>query len=584
VRFLRAPVLPLDDPLLPEGTRGDPSSSASAKQPPTTPWRLLAWLATRRKALTASALITSGIALGALPVLPFFLTGAVDNGLREQDWGALTFWSLGMVLAGFFTAGMIVWSHRLTVFWRADASYRVLQLATRKVNRLGDDLRKKLTTGEVVSVGATDINRISWAVDSLAPTAGCLVGLIAVGVLLFNTSVALGLTIFIGVFAVGLVTGPLLTRLQDRQEQYRERVGDITERASDIVSGLRVLRGIGGEARFNASYRRDSDALRSAGYKVAGPTAWLNSLGEGTPAILLGVVIWIAARQVAAGDLTPGQMVAAFGYTGALLLPVHWLIGCTYRIIEGRVAAGKVCELLNTPERETSAEILPGPRDGAELHDPESGLTVAGGQLLAVASADSEQVAAVFDRLGGFTESEARFGTVPVAQLDRDELRRRVLVADHDAYLFAGTVAAAVAARDGADRVEAAIEAASAHDVVEALPDGLDTEVDNQARTLSGGQRQRLRLARAIAADPEALLLHEPTSAVDSHTEARIVERLAETRGGRATAVATTSPLWLGRADKVAFVQGGKVIAHGTHRELIAEHADYRALVTRGES
>ncbi|HEY1093255.1 MAG TPA: ABC transporter ATP-binding protein [Glycomyces sp.] len=584
MRFLRAPVLPLDDPLLPEGTRGDPSSAASAQQPPTEPWRLLAWLAGRRKGLMLSALVTSGIALGALPVLPYFLTGAVDHGLRERDWGALTFWSLGMVLAGFATAAMIVWSHRLTVFWRADASYRVLQLATRKVNRLGDDLRKKLTTGEVVSVGATDINRISWAVDSLAPTAGCLVGLIAVGVLLFNTSVALGLTIFIGVFVVGLITGPLLTRLQDRQEQYRERVGDITERASDIVSGLRVLRGIGGEARFNASYRRDSDALRSAGYKVAGPTAWLNSLGEGTPAILLGVVIWIAARQVAAGDLTPGQMVAAFGYTSAMLLPVHWLIGCTYRIIEGRVAAGKVCELLSTPERDVPGEILPGPREGAELHDPESGLTVAGGELLAVASSDSEQVAEVFDRLGGFTESEARFGAVPVARLDPDELRRRVLVADHDAYLFAGTVAAAVAARDGRDRVEAAIEAASAHDVVEALPDGLDTEVDNQARTLSGGQRQRLRLARAIAADPEALLLHEPTSAVDSHTEARIVDRLAETRGGRATAIATTSPLWLGRADKVAFVQGGKVVANGTHRELIAAHADYRALVTRGES
>jgi ABC-type multidrug transport system fused ATPase/permease subunit len=541
------------------------------------------WAATRRKGLALTALVTSAIALGALPVLPFFLTGAVDNGLRERDWGALTAWSLGMVLAGFVTAAMIVLSHRYTVYWRMDASYRTLQLATRKVNRLGDELRRKVTTGEVVSVGATDINRIAWAVDSLSPTAGCLIGLIAVGVLLFNTSVALGLTIFVGVFVVGLITGPLLTRLQDRQEAYRERVGDITERASDIVSGLRVLRGIGGEARFNASYRRDSDALRSAGYKVAGPTAWLNSLGEGTPAILLGVVIWIAGRQVAAGDITPGQMVAAFGYTGALLLPVHWLIGCTYRIIEGRVAAGKVCELLNTPEREAPEAILPGPREGAELHDPESGLTVTGGELLAVASSDSEQVAAVFDRLGGYAESEARFGPVPVGNLDRDELRRRVLVADHDAYLFAGTVAAVVAARDGRDRVEAAIEAASAHDVVEALPDGLDTEVDNQARTLSGGQRQRLRLARALAADPETLLLHEPTSAVDSHTEARIVDRLAEARDGRATAIATTSPLWLGRADRVAFVQGGKVVAHGTHRELAAAHPDYRALVTRGE-
>ncbi|SDL75155.1 ABC-type multidrug transport system, ATPase and permease component [Glycomyces sambucus] len=578
MRFLRAPEFPLADPLRKDGSRGDPTA------PPASPWRLLAWLASRNKGLAISALVTSGLALGSLPVLPYFLTGAVDGGLRERDWGALAFWSGAMVVAGFLSAGLIVVSHRLTVYWRMDASYRTLQLATRKVNRLGDDLRRRLTTGEVVSVGATDINRISWAIDSLSPTAGCLVGLIAVGVLLFNTSVGLGLTIFIGVFIVGLITGPVLNKLQDRQEDYRERVGDITGRASDIVSGLRVLRGIGGEARFTASYRRDSEALREAGYKVAAPQAWLNALGEGTPAILLGVVIWIAARQVAAGDLTPGQMVAAFGYTSALLLPVHWLIGCTYRIIEGRVAAGKVCELLNTPEREAPAEVRPGPAAGAELHDPESGLTVEGGELLAVASAESDLVARAFDRLGGYTESEARFGDVPVAALDRDELHRRVLVADHDAYLFAGTLAAAIAARDGADRVEAAVAAASAADVVESLPDGLDSALDNQARTLSGGQRQRLRLARAIAAAPEALLLHEPTSAVDSHTEARIVDRLAEARAGLATAVATTSPLWLGRADRVAFVQGGKVIATGTHHELAAEHPDYRALVSREEA
>lgn len=584
MRFLRAPELPLDDPLRSEGFRAAralPAGDADFKPAPGTPWRYIVWLASRRKGLMTAALVTSGIALGALPVLPFFLTGAVDDGLRERDWGALVAWSLGMVLAGFFTAAAIVVSHRLTVYWRMDAAYRTLQLATRKVNRLGDDLRRQVTTGQVVSVGATDINRIAWAVDSLSPIAGCGIGLIAVGILLFNTSVALGLTIFIGVFIVGIVTGPVLTKLQSSQERYRERVGDIADRASDIVSGLRVLRGIGGEARFNASYRKDSDALREAGYKVAGPAAWLNALGEGTPAILLGVVIWIAGRQVASGDLTPGQMVAAFGYTGALMLPVHWLIGCSYRIIEGRVAAGKVCELLAVPEREAPEQVLPGPREGAELHDPDSGLTVAGGELLAVASADSDQIATVFDRLGGYTDSGARFGDVPVAQLDRDELRRRVLVAEHDAYLFAGTVAQIVAARDGHDRVETAVEAASAADVVESLPEGLDTEVDNQARTLSGGQRQRLRLARAIAAHPETLLLHEPTSAVDSHTEARIVDRLAEARTGRATAIATTSPLWLGRADRVAFVHGGKVVATGSHHELAAQNPDYRALVTR---
>ncbi len=549
--------------------------------PPTTPWRYFCWLATRRRALAGAALVTSAVALGGLPVLPYFLTGAVDHGLAERDWGALAAWTGGLVLAGFASAAAIVVSHRLTVYWRMDAAYRTLQLATRKVNELGDELRRKVTTGAIVSVGATDVRRIAEAVDALSPLVGCAVGLTAVGVLLFTTSVTLGLTIFIGVFLVGLVTGPLLTRLQRRQETYRDRIGDITERASDIVSGLRVLRGIGGEHRFSDSYRRDSANLRKAGYQVAGPTAWLGALGEGTPAILLGVVVWIAGRQVASGAITPGQMIAAFGYTSAMLLPVHWLIATSYRIIEGRVACGKVCKLLSVPARPAPEHPRPGPETGADLHDPESGLTVVGGELLAVAAADSDQTADLFDRLGGHAEAEARFGEVPVARMDREELRRRVLVAEHDAYLFAGTVAAVIAARDGAGRVDAAVAAASAGDVVDALPEGLDTEVGNQARTLSGGQRQRLRLARALAADPEVLLLHEPTSAVDSHTEARIVDRLAAARAGKTTAVATTSPLWLGRADRVAFLQGGKVLAVGTHRELVVHRPDYHALVAR---
>ncbi|GAB3225673.1 ABC transporter ATP-binding protein [Glycomyces halotolerans] len=578
MRFLHAPELPLEDPVSPDG-----STEASATPPPTKPWPFLFWLATRRKGLAASALVASALALGGLPVLPYFLTGAVDHGLRERDWGALTAWSLALVFAGFLTAAAIVYSHRLTVYWRMDASYRALQLAGRKVNRLGDELRRKVTTGEVVSVGATDVRRIAEAVDSLSPLVGCVTGLVAVGILLFNTSVSLGLTIFAGVFVVGIITGPVLTRLQARQETYRDRIGDITDRASDIVSGLRVLRGIGGEHRFSASYRRDSDELRKSGYKVAGPIAWLNALGEGAPAILIGVVVWISGRLVADGAISPGQMVAAFGYTSALLLPVHWLIGVSYRIIEGRVACGKVCDLLSVPVRETVESPLAGPPTGAELHDPDSGLTVEGGGLLAVACSDSDQVADVFDRLGGYGDSDARFGHVPVDKMDRDELRGRILVAEHDAYLFAGTLAEIIGARDGAPRVQAAIEAASAADVVEALPEGLHSRLDNQARTLSGGQRQRLRLARALAADPEALLLREPTSAVDSHTEARIVDRLAAARDGKTTAVATTSPLWLGRADQVAFVRDGKVVATGTHHELAENRPDYRALVTREE-
>jgi ABC-type multidrug transport system fused ATPase/permease subunit len=127
---------------------------------------------------------------------------------------------------------------------------------------------------------------------------------------------------------------------------------------------------------------------------------------------------------------------------------------------------------------------------------------------------------------------------------------------------------------------------AAAEDVLDALPDGLDAEVDEAGRGFSGGQRQRLALARAVLADPDVLVLVEPTSAVDAHTEVLVADRLRQARhadGRRTTVVTTASPLLLDRCDDVAFVLAGQVVARGTHRELLAESPRYRDTVTRGE-
>ncbi|MCH7230994.1 ABC transporter ATP-binding protein/permease [Glycomyces sp. L485] len=563
--LLRAPDLPAADP-------GTPTR--------TTPWRLFWWLATRRKPLAAAVWTSAVFSLGLVPVMPIFLTGAIDDGLSQRDWGALAAWVGALIAAGSVVAVSIVVHHRMTVWWRQDASYRAQQLAIAKVGVLGSRLRTHATTGDVVSVGITDMRTVQRSVECVAPTVGCAAGIIAVAVLLFSTSVELGAVVFGGVIAVAVLTGPLLGRLQRGYSAYRRRVGAITTRASDIVAGLRVLRGVGGEDAFNDSYRRDSQALKRAGLRIAGPGAWIDVLSEGAPLVLLGAVVWISARLVSAGEITVGQMVSSYGYTAALLQPVGWLMSTAMVLMQGHVASAKICDLLNLPDPPRRTDTVPGPQAGAPLADPDSGLALRPG-LTAVASADAGAVTELFDRLAGLAPGEAVFGDVPVDRIDPDELRPRVLVADHDAFLFAGTLSAVIAGRRGPERVRAAVEAASAEDIVDALPDGLDTEVSNQIRTLSGGQRQRLRLARALAADPDVLLAHEPTSAVDSHTESRIVERVAALRGGLTTAVATTSPLWLGRADSVAFVQDGKVKAAGTHAELMTSNPDYRALVSR---
>jgi ABC-type multidrug transport system fused ATPase/permease subunit len=130
--------------------------------------------------------------------------------------------------------------------------------------------------------------------------------------------------------------------------------------------------------------------------------------------------------------------------------------------------------------------------------------------------------------------------------------------------------------------VHAAVHAACAEDIVDSV--GLDAHVVEAGREFSGGQQQRLRLVRALLADPDVLVLVEPTSAVDAHTEARIADRLGQARAERTTVVCTTSPLMLDRADHVAFVQDGQVVAEGTHRDLLTIEPRYRATVTREET
>jgi ABC-type bacteriocin/lantibiotic exporter with double-glycine peptidase domain len=186
------------------------------------------------------------------------------------------------------------------------------------------------------------------------------------------------------------------------------------------------------------------------------------------------------------------------------------------------------------------------------------------------------------------------FGGIPLSNLSVAVVRKRILLAANDDRIFAGTLRQTLSGTTTApdEVVLSALHAASAEDIVDALDQGLDTEVEEKGRNFSGGQLQRLRLARALIADPEILLAVEATSAVDAHTEARIAERIGAYRAHRGdrgmpstrtTVLFTTSPLVLDHADVVAYVEDEQVVATGKHGDLLAKQRGYRALVTRGE-
>jgi ABC-type multidrug transport system fused ATPase/permease subunit len=218
-------------------------------------------------------------------------------------------------------------------------------------------------------------------------------------------------------------------------------------------------------------------------------------------------------------------------------------------------------------------------RFAGELADPASGVTVRPGEITAIVATVPAEAAAVADRLGRYAEGATVDG-LPLDAFALATVRSRVLVADNDARLFTGPMRSDLDPGDSG-RLPAALHTAAATDIVEALPDGLDSEVTERGRTFSGGQQQRLRLVRALVADPDALILVEPTSAVDAHTEARIADRLLTARSGRTTVIVTSSPLVLDRTDRVLFVERGRVVADGTHHELLTSSPGYARTVLR---
>lgn len=575
--------LPVKDPGGPDHVaRGrttslDPWSASRADRGSSARY-LLSLLRAQWRSVTAGALL--GVAwMLSQALMPAALGRAIGDGVAARDEGALVTWAAVLLGLGAAQAVTGVLRHRFAVFNWLSAAYRTVQLVTRQATRLGSTLPKRLSAGEVVSVGLSDVSHIGDTLDIVARGSGAVVAIVVVAGILLSTSPPLGLIVLVGVPLIMAAAAPLLRPYREREQAHRELVGELTTHATDLVAGLRVLRGIGGEPLFSGRYRAESQRVREAGVAVARAETRMSGAEVLLPGLLVALVTWAGARFAVRGEIGVGELVAFYGYAVFLIVPLKTLGEAASKITKGLVAAGRVTALLRLdPE-------LPGtgtarPAADAELVDIASGLVVRPARVTAIAAADPRDAQAVADRLGRYADGEVDFGGVPLRTVA--DVRRRILVAVNEDRLFSGPLAESLAPGADESALRAAVRAACAEDVVDSV--GLDAHVAEAGREFSGGQQQRLRLARALAADPDVLVLVEPTSAVDAHTEARIAGRLGEARAGRTTVVCTTSPLMLDRADHVAFVRDGLVVAEGTHRELLDTEPRYAATVTRGET
>jgi ABC-type multidrug transport system fused ATPase/permease subunit len=604
----------------------------SAHEPDTrSPRAFLFWIVRQQGSVFWWGLLAALMWMVPQTVGPWIVGRAIDTGIVAGDSGATTRWVL--VLAGVTILGAacgIIFHTFIVKEWLI-ALYGTTKLVTRKALQLGHVLTRRTPTGEVLAVSGSDGDQFGALMEITTRAFSQLAAYLVVAAIVLKTSPRMGLLVLVAAPLLVVLGAPLLRPMQRWQGVERSRNSELTSMATDIVGGLRILRGIGGEETFGGNYASQSQRVREAGVAAGRWQASVESVGVLLSGGFVVALLWMGTREVAEARLTVGQFVSFLGYGLFLIQPMRTFVEFAQKWTRSLVSARKAIAVLEQRppwhHPETPAEL---PRL-APIHDEASGVTIQPGRLTMVVSQVPDDSAALADRIGRYLPSEedaqvsgeipeelkgraarrerskrakaraeqarrdeerasrpwgVTIGGVDLSRVELDEVRRRILVSDTSPQVFAGTLRGAIDTHGTLSRAEAerALYTAAADDVFDALPGGWQGQLDERGRGLSGGQRQRLVLMRALAADPEVLVLVEPTSAVDAHTEARIAERVGPHREGRTTVVMTASPLLLHHADEVILLEGGRATARGRHADLLASSAAYRAVVVRGEA
>lgn len=546
--------------------------------------KFLWWIGKKQKKIVLTGTFFGIVNLLCVALMPGVL-GRGIQAIADEANDQLRIAVISALALGSLQAAAGILRHRRAVGSWISAATRLQQLVARKAVDLGADLPRLVSTGEVSAINSNDVERVARVYDLIPRLSGAIVSFFVVSVLLINSSPTLGLMVIIGVPLLGLAIGPIIKPLQNRESAQREKLSESSALAADTVAGLRILRGIGGEETFLNRFRIASQNVRAAAVRTAKMRALLDGLQVILPGSLVVGVIYVGGNLVSRGELKVGELLAFYGYSAFLMIPLQILTESAQRLTSGTVAARRVMKLLSV-ERVQSYGTLDFPQNFKVIKDSKSGLEIRSNTFLGVVCDNSLVADELVDRLGGYLDADqVAVDGCSFENISRDELRRNIYAQEKEPAILSGTVESLFqVSNSGRVHMSDAIESASAIDILDSLEgDGYSAEVVERGRTLSGGQRQRLALARTLFVDAPILILDDPTSAVDAHTEARIAQRLKNTRKGQTTVVFTNSPLLLDHTDQVALVVEGKVITVGNHFELLKQNDDYRRLVVRGE-
>jgi ATP-binding cassette subfamily B protein len=610
-----------------------PVTHASARvRPVGALWRLRGYL----KPFRIQMIVMFAAALSAVAAeiaIPLLIKSVVDGAIAHGDKNLLIPLALAAIGLGVAVALMNMTRRWIQSGAVADIEKSIRDDMYAHLQRLQASFHDNWQSGQLLSRATTDLSAIRrFAGFGLIFLVTNVMTFVAVVALLIHLNWWLGL-VTAAVFAPVL---PVCLRFEKRYRVLSRRVqdqqGDLATLIEEAATGVRVLKALG--RGREAAARHDAQAAEVCQTQV-GKAALLGSfwaLLDLIPNAVIGLIIVLGALAVAAHSLTLGGLVAFITLALELVWPVEAMGYIIASGQEAATAAARVLEIFDAAPEITGPEITSkdqgqdperagvrvlardrGPR--REMHGPRPApalpaarghlvfdhiaftypgtaepvlrdvvLDLAPGQTVVLTGATGSGKSTLLQlvpRLADPTSGSVRLDGTDVRDLPLERLRAAVGCAFEDATLFSASVRENVtfgAPDADAEAVEAALTAAQARFAYD-LPWGLDTRIGEQGMALSGGQRQRIALARAILAGPDVLILDDPLSALDVHTEERVTRALHEILAGSTALVVAHRPSTVALADTVALLSGGVIAASGSHRQLLASNPEYAALM-----
>lgn len=538
-------------------------------------------------------------------VIPLVLKWMVDGPVADRDPGGVWLGALYLLLLGIAEA--LLFGLRRWLVARPLAGVEASMRADlyRHLQRLPVAFHDRWASGQLLSRGTTDLMLLRMFLAFpltflVVNTATILVGF----VILFAQDWTLGLVLLAPAVPLVILCSLFETKYSVVARRAQDQVGDLTTVVEESVLGIRIVKGFGRHRSQAQAFRALSHRLRTTELGKARLLAGIWALITAIPELAIGAALVLGTIQVADGTLSAGTLVAFLSTALALRWPVESIGFLLAMSQESATATDRYFEVMDVAEEPGAAPVregapVTGPGmvfEGVEFRypdaDPGSPPVLAGidlhirpGETLALVGGTGSgktTLTALVPRLHEVTGGRITLDGEDIATMERSRLRELVSVAFEEPTLFSATVGENVtmgAADADEQQVRRALSVAQA-DFVHQLPRGLDTEVGEQGLSLSGGQRQRLALARAVVGEPRFLVLDDPLSALDVHTETLVEAALRQVLERTTAVVVAHRPSTVMLADRVALLSGGRIAAVGTHQELLRDNAEYAWLMS----